>query len=72
MIHGQLSSLSRRDDKVFADRLMDRDTVDRASLRVKERTRFKEENECVKSSFVGLVYCVELVELREKRNENRV
>ena len=58
---------------MFADRLMDRDTVDRASLRVKERTRFKGENEsCVKSSFVGLVYCVELVELREKRNENRV
>jgi len=41
MIHGRPSSLRGRDDKVFADRLMGKDTVDRASLRVKTRMRFK-------------------------------
>ena len=41
MIHGRPSSLCGRRDKVFADRLMGRDTVDRASLRVKARMRIK-------------------------------
>jgi len=41
MIHGRPSSLRGRGDKVFADHLMGRDTVDRASLRVKARMRIK-------------------------------
>jgi len=41
MIHGRPSSLRGRRDKVFADRLMGRETVDRASLRVKARMRIK-------------------------------
>ena len=41
MIHGRPSSLSGRENKAFADRLMGRDPVDRASLRVKARARFK-------------------------------
>jgi len=41
MIHGRPSSLRGRGDKVFVDRLMGRDTVDRASLRVKARMRIK-------------------------------
>jgi len=41
MIHGRPSSLRGRPDKVFADCLMGRDTVDRASLRVKARMRIK-------------------------------
>jgi len=41
MIRGQPSSLSGRENKVFADRLMGRNTVDRALLGVKARVRFK-------------------------------
>jgi len=41
MNRGRPSSLSGRENKVFADRLMGRDTVDRTSLRVKTRARFK-------------------------------
>ena len=55
MIHGRPSSLSGRDDKVFADRLMGRDTVDRASLRVKARMRFKGKMRVVLRA-VSLVY----------------
>jgi len=41
MIRGGPSSLNGRENKVFADRLMGRDTVDRTSLRVERRRRFK-------------------------------
>ena len=41
MIRGRPSPLSGRANKVFTDRLMGKDTVDRASLRVKTRARFK-------------------------------
>jgi len=41
MIRGRPSSLSGRENKVFVDRLMGSDTVDRASLGVKARARFK-------------------------------
>jgi len=60
MIRGRPSALSGKENKVFADRLMGRDSVGRTLLRVKTRERFKVENGSpVKSSFVGLVYCVE-------------
>jgi len=41
MIRGRPSSLNGRENKVLADRLMGRDTVDRTSVRVETRTRFK-------------------------------
>ena len=41
MIHGRPSTLSGRENNVVADRLMGRDSVDRTSLRVKIRARFK-------------------------------
>ena len=41
MIRGRPSALSGRENKVFADRLMGRDSVGRTLLRVKTRERFK-------------------------------
>jgi len=41
MIRGRPSVLSGRENKVFADRLMGRDSVGRTLLRVKTRERFK-------------------------------
>ena len=41
MIRSRPSTLSGEENKVFADRLMGRDSADRTLLRVKTRERFK-------------------------------
>jgi len=41
MIRGLPSTLSGRENKLFADRLMGRGSMDRTLLRVKTRERFK-------------------------------
>jgi len=41
MIRGPLSTLSGRENKVFAGRLISRDSMDRTLVRVKTRERFK-------------------------------
>ena len=60
MIRGRPGTLSGSENNEVTDRLMDRDSVDRTSLRVNTRARFKRKNESrVKSSFVGFGSCVE-------------
>ena len=60
MIGGRPSTVSGGQNKVFADRLMGRDSAERTLLRVKTRERFKVKMRvALRAVSLALVYCVE-------------
>ena len=60
MIRGRQSTLSSGQNKVFADRLMDRDSAEGTLLRVKTGERFKvKKRVALRAVSLVLVFCIE-------------